>query len=99
MRPLYERVLIKPKEKETKTSQGIMLPEKAVKRPNVGVVIACGEGLPHNPMKVKPGDLVLCNRYAGLEIMYKGEKHYIVMSNEIIAILDDESEITLDEFE
>ena len=99
MKPLYERVLIKPRKKETKTDKGIMLPEKSIKRPNVGTVIACGDGLPHNPMMVKAGDLVLCNRFAGLEIMYKGEKHQIVMSNEIIAILDKEEDITLDEFE
>lgn len=99
MKPLYERVLIKPKEKETKTAHGIMLPDKAVKRPNIGIVVACGEGTSYNPMKVKPGDIVLCNRYAGIDLLYKGEKHYIVMSNEIIAILEDESEITLDEFE
>ncbi len=99
MRPLYERILIKPREKETTTQNGIMLPEKAVKRPNVGTVIACGDGSTHNPMLVKPGDLVLCNRFAGLELMYKGEKHYVILSNEVIAVLDDENEITLDEFE
>lgn len=99
MRPLYERVLIKPKEKETKTKQGILLPEKAVKRPNIGVVIACGEGTSHNPMKVKPGDIVLCNRFAGTDLNFKGEKHYVILSNEIIAVLDNESDISLDEFE
>lgn len=99
MKPLYERVLIKPKKKETKTSGGIMLPEKAVKRPNIGTVVACGDGSPNNPMLVSPGDLVLCNRFAGTEITYKGEKHYVVMANEIIAILDNIKDIELDEFE
>jgi chaperonin GroES len=99
MKPLYERVLIKPKEKETRTSGGIMLPEKAVKRPNIGTVVACGDGSQNNPMKVKPGDLVICNRYAGAEIKYKGEKHYMIMANEIMAILDDINDIELDEFE
>lgn len=99
MKPLYERVLIKPKEKETRTSGGIMLPEKAVKRPNIGTVVACGDGSMNNPMIVKPGDLVICNRYAGTEIKYKGEKHYMIMSNEIMAVLDDIKDIELDEFE
>jgi len=99
MKPVYERILVKPKGKETKTQSGIMLPAKAVKRPNVGTVIACGDGSVNNPMLVKPGDLILHNRYAGLELNYKGEPHYIIMSNEVIAILDDESEIRLDEFE
>jgi chaperonin GroES len=99
MKPLYERILIKPKDKETITSKGIMLPEKAVKKPNIGLVISCGDGTPNNPMLVKPGDLVLHNRYAGIELMYKGEKHYVIMSNEVIAVLEDESEIEFEEFE
>ena len=99
MKPLYERILIKPKDKETTTSNGIMLPEKAVKKPNIGLVISCGDGTPNNPMLVKPGDLVLHNRYAGIELMYKGVKHYVIMSNEVIAILEDESEIEFEEFE
>jgi chaperonin GroES len=99
MKPLYERVLIKPKEKETRTSGGIMLPEKAVKRPNIGTVVVCGDGSNNNPMIVKPGDLVICNRYAGTEIKYRGEKHYMIMANEIMAVLEDINDIELDEFE
>lgn len=99
MRPLYERVLIRPNEKETTTSGGIMLPEKAVKRPNIGVVVACGEGTSTNPMKVKEGDIVLCNRFAGAELTIKGEKHYMVMSNEVMAVLDSIDEIELEEYE
>jgi len=99
MKPLYERVLVKPKEKETRTSQGILLPEKAVKKPNIGTVVACGEGSVNNPMLVKTGDLILFNRYAGAELYYKGEKHYVILANEIIGILDDLDDISLDEFE
>jgi chaperonin GroES len=99
MKPLYERILIKPRQKETKTSQGILIPEKAVKKPNIGLVIACGDGSINNPMLVKPGDTVLCNRYAGVELMYKGEKHYVILSNEVIAILDDENEVDLENYE
>lgn len=99
MKPLYERILIKPRQKETKTAQGILIPEKAVKKPNIGTVVACGDGSKNNPMLVKPGDIVLCNRYAGVELMYKGEKHYVILSNEIIAVLDDENEIDLEEYE
>jgi len=99
MKPLYERILVLPRAKETTTKRGVMLPEKAVKRPNIGTVISCGDGSVTNPMLVKPGDLVLFNRYAGLELMHRGEKHFVIMSNEIIAILEDESEVSLDEFE
>jgi chaperonin GroES len=99
MKPLYERVLVRPRQKETRTSQGIMLPEKAVKKPNVGVVVSTGDGTQNNQMVVKKDDLILFNRYAGLELMYKGEKHYVIMANEIIGILDDIDDISLEEFE
>lgn len=99
MKPLYERILVKPREKETRTKQGILLPEKAVKKPNVGIVVACGDGSTHNPMLVKPGDIILHNRFAGIDLMYQGEKHYVILSNEVIAILDSEDEISLSEFD
>lgn len=99
MKPVYERVLVKPNTKETRTKQGIMLPEKAIKKPNIGLVINTGDGTKHNEMVVKPGDQILFNRYAGLELMYKGEKHYIIMANEIIGIIDDINDISLEEFE
>ena len=99
MKPLYERVLVRPRQKETRTSQGIMLPEKAVKKPNVGVVVSTGDGTQNNQMVVKKDDLIFFNRYAGLELMYKGEKHYVIMANEIIGILDDIDDISLEEFE
>jgi chaperonin GroES len=99
MRPLYERVLIKPREKETETESGILIPQKSVKRPNVGTVVAVGDGSSNNEMKVKEGDLVICNRYAGVDLKYKGETHYIVMVNEIMAVLDNLEYIELDEFE
>lgn len=99
MKPLYERILVKPKDKETTTAKGIMLPEKAVKKPNIGIVVSCGDGTQHNPMLVKPGDLILHNRYAGLELNYKGEKHYVIMSNEVIAVLESEDEVQFEDFE
>jgi chaperonin GroES len=99
MKPLYERILVKPKQKETTTRQGIMLPEKAVKKPNIGTVVSCGDGSPNNPMLVKPGDIILHNRFAGIDLMYNGEKHYVILSNEVIAVLDNEEEINLDNFE
>ena len=50
-------------------------------------------------MLVKSGDLVLFNRYAGMELYYKGEKHYMIMANELICILDSPDDISLEEFE
>ena len=99
MKPLYERILVKPRPKDTVTPNGILLPEKAVKRPNIGTVVSCGGGSQHNPMLVKPGDIILFNRYAGSDIKYEGVMHYFILSNEVIAILDSEDEVSLEEFE
>lgn len=98
MKPLYERILVKPRKKKVEVS-GILLPEKAVKKPNIGTVVATGDGSNHNPMLVKPGDLIIFNRYAGAELKFKGELHYVILSNEVIGILDNENDIELDEFE
>ena len=76
-----------------------LAPEKAVKKPNIGTVVSTGDGTKHNEMVVKPGDQILFNRYAGLELMFKGEKHYVIMANEIIGVLDDINDISLEEFE
>ena len=99
MKPLYERILVKPRKKETVTGGGIVLPTKAVKKPNIGTVVAHGDGSEHNPMLVKKDDLIIFNRYSGMELLVKGEQHYVILSNEVIAVLDSEDEISLDEFD
>ena len=50
-------------------------------------------------MAVKEGDKIICNRFAGVDMMYKGEKHYIVMANDVIAILDSFDDVNLEEYE
>jgi co-chaperonin GroES (HSP10) len=50
-------------------------------------------------MKVSAGDKVLFNRYAGIELTFKGEKHYVILSHEVIGVLDDFDDVSLEEFE
>ena len=99
MKPLYERILVKPRPKDTVTPNGIIIPDKAVKRPNIGTVVACGGGSTNNPMLVEPCDIILFNRYAGSDIKFRGSTHYFILSNEVIAILESEDEVNLEEFE
>ena len=59
IKPLADRVLIEPKEAETKTASGIYIPDTAKEKPQQGTVIAAGPGKKDEPMEVKVGDQVL----------------------------------------
>ena len=92
-RPLYDRVVVKPLEAETKTKGGILLPDTAKEKPQVGEIIAVGDGkLLDNgtvaPLKVKVGDKVLYGKYSGNEFTTKdGEELLIVREEDILMIL------------
>ena len=68
IKPLADRVLIEPKEAETKTASGIFIPDTAKEKPQQGTVIAVGPGKKDEPMEVKVGDVVLFGKYAGTEV-------------------------------
>jgi len=92
-RPLYDRVLIRPSEAEAKTKGGILLPDTAKEKPQVGEIVAAGEGkLLDNgtifPLKVKVGDKVLYGKYSGNEFLTKdGEELLIVREEDILMVL------------
>lgn len=92
-RMIHERILVKPEEEVTETGKGIIIPKDSRKRPSVGTVIMVGDGAPGNPMKVKEGERVLFNRYAGQELILNGVKHFIILQNEVQMILDKNDEI------
>ena len=87
IRPLADRVLIEPKEAETKTAAGIYIPDTAKEKPQQGKVIAVGPGKKDEPMEVKVGDEVLYGKYAGTEVSVEGKKYLIVKQSDILAIL------------
>lgn len=87
IRPLADRVLIEPKEAETKTASGIYIPDTAKEKPQQGVVIAAGPGKKDEPMEVKVGDQVLYGKYAGTEVTVEDKKYLIVKQSDILAIL------------
>ena len=83
VRPLEDRILIKPIEPETKTESGIYLPESAKEKPMQGKVVAVGPGkLLDTGERVKPsvkkGDTVVFGKYSGTEIEIKNIKHMIM---------------------
>ncbi len=87
IRPLSDRVLVEPKEAETKTAAGIYIPDTAKEKPQQGTVLATGPGKKDEPMEVKEGDSVLYGKYAGTEVTYEGKTYLIMKQTDILAIL------------
>lgn len=85
--PLHDRAIVKPKEKETKTAAGIIIPDTAKEKPQEGVVLYVGKGSKTDPMTVKKGDLVLYAKHAGAEITVNNEQVLIMKEADILAIL------------
>ena len=75
IKPLADRVLIKPATAEEKTQGGIIIPGSAKEKPLKGEVLAVGKGTKDEEMVLKVGDQVLYGKYAGTEIEIEGEKH------------------------
>ena len=87
IKPLADRVLIEPKEAETKTAAGIYIPDTAKEKPQQGTVIAAGPGKKDEPMEVKAGDQVIYGKYAGTEVTFEDKKYVIVKQSDILAVL------------
>ena len=87
IRPLADRVLIKPAAAEEKTVSAIIIPDSAKEKPLKGEVIAIGNGTKDEDMVVKQGDTVLYGKYAGTEIELEGDKFLIMRQSDILAII------------
>ncbi|MBL8763966.1 MAG: co-chaperone GroES [Phycisphaerae bacterium] len=93
VKPLEDRVLVKPIETESKTASGIFLPESAKEKPVRGRVVATGPGKrldngKRAEMSVRKGDTVVYGKYAGSEVEIKGEKHLIIKESELLGVLE-----------
>lgn len=91
LKPLGDRVVVKPIEQEEKTAGGIVLPDTAKEKPQHGEVLAVGTGkLLDNgervPLEVKVGDKVLYAKYGGTEVKLDGETYLIMRESDILAI-------------
>ncbi|MBN1462405.1 MAG: co-chaperone GroES [Paludibacteraceae bacterium] len=87
IKPLADRVLIKPAAAEEKTASGIIIPDSAKEKPLKGEVIAVGNGTKDEEMIVKKGDQVLYGKYAGTELEIDGEQLLIMRQSDILGIL------------
>ncbi|MCM8748888.1 co-chaperone GroES [Thermomicrobiaceae bacterium CFH 74404] len=92
IRPLGDRVVVKPIQREEVTKSGIVLPDTAKEKPQRGEVIAVGPGRLNDdgermPMEVKVGDEVLFAKYAGTELKIDEEEYLILSEKDILAVL------------
>jgi len=87
IKPLADRVIVKPDAAEEKTAAGIIIPDTAKEKPQRGTVVAIGTGKKDEPMTVKAGDVVLYGKYAGTEITVDGTNYLIMRESDIVAIV------------
>lgn len=87
IKPLADRVLIKPAPAEEKTVGGIIIPDTAKEKPLQGEVLAVGGGTKDEEMVLKAGDRVLYGKYSGTEVELDGEKYLIMRQSDVLAII------------
>ena len=92
LKPLGDRIIVKPIEQDDVTVGGIMLPDTAKEKPQKGEILAAGPGARNDAgerveMDVKVGDTVLYAKYAGTEIKLEGDKVLVLRESDILAIV------------
>ena len=87
VKPLADRLIIRPAQAEEVTAAGIIIPDSAKEKPLKGTVIAVGPGTKDEVMELKDGDTVLYGKYAGTELEIEGDKVLIMRQSEVLAIL------------
>jgi len=92
LKPLGDRVIVKPMEAEEKTKGGIILPDTAKEKPIEGTIVAVGPGRVSDDgkvikMEVKAGDKVLYGKYSGTEVTVDGEEYLIMRESDVFAII------------
>ncbi len=93
IRPLYDRIIVKRVEAETKTAGGLFIPDTAKEKPIEGEIVAVGNGKVLDSgevraLQVQEGDRILFGKYSGTEIKLEGEEHLILREDEVLAVVE-----------
>ena len=88
MKPINDRIVVKPAPADEKTRGGIIIPDTAKEKPQRGEVVAVGPEKDGNLMTVATGDIVLYGKYAGTELNYEGVDYLIMREDDVLVILD-----------
>jgi chaperonin GroES len=94
LKPLADRVVVRPTEETETIKGGIIIPDTAKEKPMQGEIIEVGPGRTtdegkHTPLEVKKGDKVLYGKYSGTEVSVSGEEYLIMRESDIFAIIQD----------
>ncbi|MEA2485476.1 MAG: chaperonin GroES [Actinomycetota bacterium] len=92
IKPLEDRIVVRPEEGEETTVSGIVIPDTAKEKPQEGTVLAVGVGKRSDsgeliPMDVKEGDRVIYSKYGGTEVKLEGEELLILSARDVLAVL------------
>lgn len=92
MKPINDRVVVKPAPAEEKTAGGIIIPDTAKEKPMQGKVIAAGKGIKDekgnvSPLDVKVGDKILFAKWGGTEVKLEGKEYLIMKESDILGIV------------
>ncbi len=92
LKPLGDRIIVKPKEDETSTTpSGLVIPDTAKEKPQLGDVMAVGPGEFQDgdriPLDVSEGDVVVYSKYGGTEIKFEGQEFLILSSRDVLAVI------------
>jgi chaperonin GroES len=94
LKPLGDRIVVQPKdEDEARTPSGLVIPDTAKEKPQLGEVLAVGPGQWNEdgderiPLDVAVGDLVFYSKYGGTEVKYEGEDYLILSARDVLAVL------------
>lgn len=93
LKPLHDRIIVKPEAPETTTASGIVLPDSAQEKPLRGKVVAVGPGRRLDsgkiaPLDLKPREVVLYGKYAGTEVTLNGEEYVILRAEDVLAVVE-----------
>ena len=94
LKPLDDRIVVRPNEAETQTASGLVIPDTAKEKPQQGEVLAVGPGKRSEtsgeliPVDIKVGDTVLYSKYGGTEVTVDGKDLLILTSRDVLAIVD-----------
>jgi len=92
LKPLDDRVVVKPGQEEETTVSGIVIPDTAKEKPQEGEVVAVGPGRYEEgnriPMDVSVGDTVLYSKYGGTEVKVQGEEYLVLSARDILAVVN-----------
>ena len=93
IKPLEDRVVVRPLEAEQVTASGLIIPDTAKEKPQEGEVVAVGEGRFDDkgariPLDVKVGDKVVFSKYGGTELKYGSEEYLVLSQRDVLAIIE-----------